>query len=436
MKILIISTYFPPLNSIASLRPYSWAKHWSALGHDVTVLTAERKDLNAGLALDCSSFNVISAGLPKWHAKIAGVNQRETSKSSSERSGKVGFKARLINLAYRPLAKIRDRTGVLRETRMPSHLDCWYPGALKAVPSVKWDLVISTFSPYVTHLLAYRLKKSGQAKYWIADFRDLWVDHHLYSGLWPFKALESYFESKICRTADLVTTVSVPLVECLKKKYPGVNIVPIENGFDPDDFKGLDSQPFFSDQKIRLVYTGSYYPVLQPEPVFDAIKNIVEKRGAAFLDRFEVVFAGNGASLAKASAVKFGVERWVNAISLSPRDHALRMQRDADALLFLGFETPSAQGILSGKLFEYLNAGTEVWALGVSRNGAVGDVLYKSRAGVVLGNDVAQVERKIVELITAGVKRDVSIDKDIIARYDRKALAKRLLDYVIEAQGK
>lgn len=35
MKILIVSYYFPPQNSIASLRPYSWAKWWRRAGHDV-----------------------------------------------------------------------------------------------------------------------------------------------------------------------------------------------------------------------------------------------------------------------------------------------------------------------------------------------------------------------------------------------------------------
>ena len=39
MKILILTYYYPPCNSIASLRPYSWAKKWSELNHDITVVT-------------------------------------------------------------------------------------------------------------------------------------------------------------------------------------------------------------------------------------------------------------------------------------------------------------------------------------------------------------------------------------------------------------
>ena len=41
-KILIISYCFPPLNVIASLRVYSWAKYWSRMGYEVCVLTAKK----------------------------------------------------------------------------------------------------------------------------------------------------------------------------------------------------------------------------------------------------------------------------------------------------------------------------------------------------------------------------------------------------------
>lgn len=42
MRILIVSTFFPPENSIASFRPYSWAKWWSRAGHEVTVVSTKK----------------------------------------------------------------------------------------------------------------------------------------------------------------------------------------------------------------------------------------------------------------------------------------------------------------------------------------------------------------------------------------------------------
>ena len=38
MKILILTTYYPPDTAIAAVRPYMFAKYLSQLGHSVTVL--------------------------------------------------------------------------------------------------------------------------------------------------------------------------------------------------------------------------------------------------------------------------------------------------------------------------------------------------------------------------------------------------------------
>ena len=64
MKILIIAKYFPPQNSIASLRPYSWAKWWSNLGHEVTVVSTKKIPWENDLKLDCSGFDLIEIPVP------------------------------------------------------------------------------------------------------------------------------------------------------------------------------------------------------------------------------------------------------------------------------------------------------------------------------------------------------------------------------------
>ncbi|MFM8917928.1 MAG: hypothetical protein ACKOGP_09325, partial [Bacteroidota bacterium] len=63
MRILIISTFFPPQNSIASHRPYSWAKYWSKAGHEVVVLTTPKKK-NSNQTIDTSQggFQVVEKG--------------------------------------------------------------------------------------------------------------------------------------------------------------------------------------------------------------------------------------------------------------------------------------------------------------------------------------------------------------------------------------
>lgn len=47
MKILIITTYYPPDTAIAAVRPYMFATHLTQLGHEVTVLRSGRILLSA-----------------------------------------------------------------------------------------------------------------------------------------------------------------------------------------------------------------------------------------------------------------------------------------------------------------------------------------------------------------------------------------------------
>ncbi len=51
LKILVITYDWPPRNSIGTHRPYSWAKYWSKLGAEVTVLTSQKKSFDAPLDL-------------------------------------------------------------------------------------------------------------------------------------------------------------------------------------------------------------------------------------------------------------------------------------------------------------------------------------------------------------------------------------------------
>ena len=57
MNILIVTYNWPPRNAIGAHRPYSWAKYWSALGANVTVLTAKKYSFDAPLDLDLPVIN-------------------------------------------------------------------------------------------------------------------------------------------------------------------------------------------------------------------------------------------------------------------------------------------------------------------------------------------------------------------------------------------
>ncbi|RMG05815.1 MAG: hypothetical protein D6735_04915 [Acidobacteria bacterium] len=63
-KILIVTAFFPPQNSIASLRSYSWAKYWSQSGYNVTVLTTPKTLHYANINIPKADYQVLEIPIP------------------------------------------------------------------------------------------------------------------------------------------------------------------------------------------------------------------------------------------------------------------------------------------------------------------------------------------------------------------------------------
>lgn len=409
MRILIVSTFFPPLNSIASLRPHSWAKFWSAEGHDVTVLTMEKTPSSSNdLQLSCEGFKLIEAPAPSLlkRLKEKGVSQQAAQKTN--------WKSRLIEY-------LRFKKGVFNACRMPDFTDLWIIPALRAVENEKpFDLVISTAGPYATHIVAQRVKKRGQAAKWVADYRDTWSNNYIYPGLPILNRFEKMLESRLLKSADLITTVSEPFAQEFRARH-AAPVLAIENGFDPSDLEQIASEPIFPDDgKIRIVHTGSLYlGKRDPTPLFRVLNQLQDPR-------YEVLFVGERQANLETLIQEHHVANYVKEVGRVSRQEALRMQRDADALLFLPWNDASVDGVLTGKIFEYLFSGTPVIAVGASHLEESQKLIVEARAGWACIND-EQVGRALQELPTATLKPD----QNVLDRYNRKVLAQRLLEGVI-----
>ncbi len=262
MKILIISYYFPPENSIASLRSYSWAKYWAAMGHEVVVLTTDKTYKSTNLNLVMDGFEVIKTQIgiiekiKRLRAKILGKKTNQINNFEKNTSNASSIKKILIWINEK-----RKERGLACSARMPDIYDLWKTSAIKAVEHEKWDLIVSTHGPYVCHSIAYELKKRGLTKKWIADYRDLWTQSHLFKGLFPFTILEKNLEKKYNEAADIITTVSEPLKNALQSRLSVQKVYVIENGFDTDDLNHISKSAIFEDKKVRIVIGVNEIPV-------------------------------------------------------------------------------------------------------------------------------------------------------------------------------
>jgi len=311
-------------------------------------------------------------------------------------------------------------------------LDFWSGAAVKALSGRKWDLVVSTAGPYSVHSPAYRLKKKGLAKCWIADWRDLWVDNHMFPGLPVFRTIEKFLERRWCQFADVITTVSEPLADVLRVKY-GEKVVVIYNGFDADDYNSLPVERAFPDDGVfRIVYTGSIYQKRQdPTLLFRVLKNLANSNIVSSHD-VKVVFCGNNADVS-VIAEKEGVADFVEYLGFLKRDEALHMQRDASVLLLLEFESEEYKGVLTGKLFEYLYAGPIIWAVGVSTDSSIGRILDETKRGVAFGSDAVLLQDELLAALScrnAGLTKYLHLSCPNIKKFSRQIQAENILNLV------
>jgi len=168
--------------------------------------------------------------------------------------------------------------------------------------------------------------------------------------------------------------VSEPLNHKLKNRYRTSLVRTIENGFEPLDAQSISKEAFFKGDGItRIAHTGAIYPGYRdPSPLFEALRNLKDDSTEL---KLELVFAGKYSDYIADLAERYGVESHVKQLGMLSHSDSLRMQRDADILLFLEFESKDVSGIISGKIFEYMNSGTEIWAIGITDESIVGNML-------------------------------------------------------------
>ncbi len=279
------------------------------------------------------------------------------------------------------------------------------------------------------HRVGLAVKHTNPETKWVVDWRDLWVDNHIYPGLPVLRWYETFLEHRFHRHADLVTTVSEPLARVLHTKT-GKQVETILNGFDPEDYETLPGRDFFPrDGIIRILYTGSIYKGKRdPTPLFAAIARLKETEGLG-PERVRVLFAGPNADVSEL-AVENGVSEFCEYLGFLPREDALRAQRDADVLLFLEFEAPGVDGILTGKLFEYLFAGKFILGVGVTERTSAGRLMTDVGHGRAVGKDVGSIVAMLRSWLRDGVSPVAEDNQNEIRRFSREVQAMKMLEHI------
>ncbi len=432
MKILIITHYYPPLNTIGALRPYSWAKYWSLCGHDVYVLTTKKYPFDGNL--DLTRNNHINAKVIEVPYSgilantILSKNKITRSFSSNIKNNKSNY---IIELAIK-----------FRRKYLANYLDLrhyWINGAVeegkKLIKQKNIDVMVSTFPPYSVHVVASKLKGTFPSLQWIADYRDLWTGNPRLGGKGVVALLQEKKEKRYLKNVDNVVTVSQDLADYLNILLNKKTHV-ITNGFDSEDFLSLDNYYSFDNKSVRrIVYTGSLRAKNQdPGVFFSALEQLISEE-QVLTKKINVLLYGDIYDFDVSNYKCLNASGIIKFMGRVSRKKSLEIQRDSDALLFVNWENSYklSNGIITGKIFEYISSGTEVISVG-SDNRQIIKMLKMSGAGQHYGKDVARIKGVIKRILTQNSK--MKLNNEYLYQFDRKYLASEYLKIINELDEK
>lgn len=416
-KILIVTYDWPPRNSIATHRPYSWARYWAAQGLDVTVLTAQKKFFDQPLDLN----------LPKLDGvKVVEADYKVMIPMSSASQSQAP--AKLTSFLKKIKGVVSSVSGWEYDVRSN-----WAGAAERMIQELgtDFDVVVSTYGPDSAHKIASKFKQSNPSIFWVADYRDLWSLNARNTSSKLIKAFIRRKEMAVVASADLFTTVSAELAQTLASlvcQQPEV----IFNGFDIALNPALYRRPLsVKDNCLHVVYTGRIYPGKRnPSALVRAIEQLIDA-GLIGVNEIRIDFYGGNTHVIDEEIQPLKYPMLVKHHGHVPRSRALELQQSADLLLLLESNDEDSKGFLTGKIFEYIGAGRPIISIGSTPDSAIARVLDETRCGACYEHSVDDIARDLLAYLRGTPPAWFKPDLAAIERYSRKYQADLLMEKML-----
>lgn len=397
MKILVVSYFFSPRISIASYRIDAFAKYLCEAGHSVTVIAAG--DSDRCVAWNGCTVHYLRNRFDHWDPRDSRI----------VRCFKYLLTGALYCLTLDGQFQWRQRA---------------FERAEKLFSEGGFDVLLTTYGPLSPHCIALKLRRKGYKFHWIADMRDEMSNYPVIISRKMAGRFRSV-ERKILREADLVTTVSRPLLEDFRKLCGHDRFLEIRNGYDYEEVHDVSFQPRFT-----LAYIGKFYGVIRPDRFFEVLVRMKAAGEIPADFRFRIV--GNRMPLAVPEAIRPNVEQ----LPAVPHDRAIGMSLEADVLVMI--HPTGRKGVYSGKVFDYLATNKPILALYDPRD-VVAGLLAETRSGFIADNDDREgIRRNILECLRLWRAQEVlPRDWEKIRQYTRRNQTAILIDYLarFEADG-
>ena len=416
MKVLILTYYFPPAGGSGVQRWLKFVKYLPEFDITPIVYTVENPNYPI---IDTSLEKEIPKGIEILKQPILEPNNI-LSKFKKNNSQSAGF----LNKNPSNIGKIAQY--IRANHFIPDARKYWIKPSIKFLLNYlknnKIDAIITTGPPHSVHLIGLALKEQTNIK-WMADFRDPWTDIDYFHEL-PLtkKSIKKHkeLEEQVLKTADEVIVVG----NTMQNKYLKFNLNThvITNGFD--DFNETSNPRL--DQKFSILHIGMLNSDRNHTFLWEVL-NEIKKENAEFSKDLEIKLIGKVCNETLKDLKNNSLIDNTTIINYVTHEKVITYQKSAQILLLLINNVPSAKGIITGKIFEYLQAKRPILAI-APKNGDLATILHNTNSGFVIDfNEKEQLKKTILSLYNDYKNGVLEVNSLNFKQYHRKELTKQLV---------
>jgi glycosyltransferase involved in cell wall biosynthesis len=419
-KVLIITYYWPPSGGAGVQRWLKFAKYLPEFGWEPIILTID-PEYAAYPVTDSSLINDLHSSAKVYTTPA--TNYFSIYNRDKSRIPAAGFANSADNTLKGKLLRFIRGNFFLPDPRRGWNKYA-FKKACELIKTEGINNVITTSPPHSTQLIGLKIKKKLPDIKWIADLRDPWTDIYYYKQFYPTLLsiwIDTIYEKSILKNASTIITVGEFLKDAFSLKVKGVKdkTVVVTNGFDEDDFNGLEpTEP----RLFTITYTGTLSDAYPIAGFLEAL-HFVRNNGLVIRLRFVGTVSPNQKDLILLNAENSETE----FIPYVEHETAIRFLLDTSLLLLIIPDHPGNKSIITGKIFEYIASGKPVICIGPA-DGDAAKIIKSTGIGEVFDY---KDNRKIAEwLQKSAYDRPLAVNKDKM-KYSRRALTGKIAEILI-----
>ncbi|SIS47693.1 glycosyltransferase [Neptunomonas antarctica] len=449
-NILVIAGEYPPLKTIGRIRSAKLVQHWKEAGHTPVVLTINyektystyEESLEAEIPDDIHVYRVDNPqqedALINIAKKILRKNNRPNTVSTSSaeetpvqekniiKSGSLEGLTHLYKNFYRNWVAIPDDYSIWAKNA--------FPIALEIIEKHNIDLIYVSLPPFSALGLGAKLKDSTNLPL-IVDYRDLWSGDVLREWVPKIRVkYESFLEKSYLKKADAIITVSSPKTDYIRDLVN--NKIPchtITNGFDLDSFDELLSEfnsiEIKSNKELNIVYCGRLFKNRKGYNFIESL-GLIKNKSPELVKPIRVNFYGDIEPIIfknyKNIIEKYNLyENFIfhGDVSFEASKKALVT---SDFLLLIVDTGETTDGVIPGKLFEYIASKKPIFAL--SDSAATNGIINEANIGKVVPVENLEICVSELELFIKNYTNYNERNEKFINTFDRRLLSYQFID--------